>query len=140
MVGDYYNEVNLNTVITRVKEFITFEKNRSIDRLNCKKKEDVFSTIYCSVYGQKHACEGISENLVYDVEYNIISEYRKKYLFIDLGDASFIDTIAGVIINDEILQAQRIIWENFDDLILREIRIPFGHFENICKEFIKKVC
>jgi len=147
-IGNFEDTLQMYYYITRLEDFLLYEKIRFHPFLFNRSKEDIFNHIYQRAYefiinDMKDKDEIFDLDLEPYDQYFLEEEYQQwlKRVF-TIGDMFFpaFQDYAFMIINEPTNNLQRLIWLDLSQpkFTINEFTLPIGYFEGVAWEFLKQ--
>jgi len=128
-IGNFDDEIDFAASLRFLERFLSHSGDRFESRLSRSSKYEVYDALYRRAFAEKAISKDVPVRLVG------IRQFRERFHLDSVGMSAFSET-CNVLLIDGIDGAQRIIWKNFSDSIIREARLAPGLFDHVATEFL----
>jgi hypothetical protein len=139
-IGDYEDEIFLTSCVAYLEDFLSFSGQRYEPDLDQKSKEEIFELVYDSVIFTLPARFTIGEllNHNFSSDRGSITPYenvQERFHLDSIGMSSFQDKF-NIILVENILGEEKLIWRTISDMQIREVTLPAKCFEDVANQFL----
>lgn len=142
-VGDFNDSGYLYTITSYMKTFLTYEKERNIKGSHLFSREDVFNAlrevamnaIPINAQLQEVFYGGLRDT---ENDYELHSWIQEFFHLDDIGSDCFMDKVSIVLLSDETVGTQRLVWKDWRKMELYEAILPQHCFESVANQFIEE--
>lgn len=129
-VGNFEEVTTLSISASYLKDFLQNQSFRFYENSHNMNKEELFYLLYERFF---------NGNSIRDGSYLHLSKFRDLFWLDEVGEYSFRDKIGIVLINENSVNRQRLLWKGLDNGFINEFFIPTGYFDGVAFKFIDKL-
>lgn len=139
-IGDYEDIIYLSDCLCYLSDFLKLSRQRYEPELEQKSKEDIFKIIYdafiITLPDQIRLEDILSNNLVVqECDPQKFDNIQERFYLDSIGMSSFQDKFNVILIEDS-LGNERLIWRTLSNMKIYEIHLPSKTFETVANDFL----